>query len=76
MMIVDLIDEVDFKDKLIALGAPVTQAQSLSDVQLAVLAWLSTYPEQAPFVRALCLEMEKDNTTVLPAVSDVMAAFL
>ncbi|NLQ17017.1 hypothetical protein HGG82_05185 [Marinomonas sp. M1K-6] len=75
MMIVDLVDEVDFKEKLIALGAPVTQEQSLTEVQAAVLSWLQAYPEQTPFVKDLCIEMQKDNTTVLPEISVVMAAF-
>ncbi|MDE8602494.1 hypothetical protein M3I01_006050 [Marinomonas sp. RSW2] len=75
MMIVDLIDEVDFKERLIALGAPVTQDQSLVEVQATVLSWLRAYPEQTPFVKDLCTEMQKDNTTVLPEVSSVMAVF-
>ncbi|WP_417526754.1 hypothetical protein [Marinomonas shanghaiensis] len=75
MMIVDLVDEVDFKDRLIALGAPVTQEQSLMEVQAAVLLWLQAYPEQIPFIKDLCKEMQKDNVTVLPAVSNVMVAF-
>jgi hypothetical protein len=75
MMIVDLIDEVDFKEKLIALGAPVTQEQNLVEVQTTVLSWLKAYPEQTPFVKDLCMEMQKDTTTVLPEVSSVIAAF-
>ncbi|MBU1832789.1 MAG: hypothetical protein KKF24_08850 [Gammaproteobacteria bacterium] len=75
MMIVDLVDEVDFKERLIALGAPVTQEQGLAEVQSAVLSWLQAYPEQTPFVKDLCTEMQKNNTTVLPEVSGVMAAF-
>ncbi|GGN36869.1 MULTISPECIES: hypothetical protein [Marinomonas] len=75
MMIVDLVDEVDFKERLIALGAPVTQEQSLAEVQTAVLIWLQAYPEQMPFVKDLCSDMQKVNTTVLPDVSSVMAAF-
>ncbi|BDX03177.1 hypothetical protein MACH16_19250 [Marinomonas pontica] len=75
MMIVDLVDEVDFKEKLIALGAPVTHEQSLLEVQEAVLAWLQAYPEQTPFIKELCESMQKDNTTVLPEVYRVMSAF-
>ena len=75
MMIVDLIDEVDFKEKLIALGAPITQEQNLAEVQSTVLSWLQAFPEQTPFVKDLCTEMQKDNTTVLPEVSNVMVAF-
>lgn len=75
MMIVDLVDEVDFKEKLIALGAPVTSEQSLPEVQEAVLAWLQQYPEQTPFVKDLCLSMQKENTSVLPEVYRVMTAF-
>ncbi|KZN14908.1 hypothetical protein [Marinomonas sp. TW1] len=76
MMIVDLIDEVDFKERLIALGAPVKQEQSLAEVQSSVLSWLQLYPEQVSFVKDLCVEMQKDNTTILPEVSKVMAAFV
>ena len=75
MMIVDLVDEVDFKERLIALGAPVTQEQSLTEVQDSVLSWLQAYPEQTPFVKELCSEMQNDDSTVLPEVSSVMAAF-
>ncbi|QRV23659.1 hypothetical protein [Marinomonas foliarum] len=75
MMIVDLVDEVDFKERLIALGAPVTSEQSLPEVQEAVLSWLQQYPEQTPFIKDLCLSMQKENTTVLPEVYQVMAAF-
>lgn len=76
MMIVDLIDEVDFKERLIALGAPVTQEQSLAQVQSAVLSWLQEYPEQTPFIKDLCLDMQKNETTVLPEVSCVVATFV
>ncbi|MGO3737836.1 MAG: hypothetical protein ACTJGG_00020 [Marinomonas foliarum] len=75
MMIVDLVDEVDFKERLIALGAPVTSEQSLPEVQEAVLSWLQQYPEQTPFVKDLCLSMQKENTSVLPEVYRVMTAF-
>ncbi|NVK74424.1 MAG: hypothetical protein HWE24_13135 [Oceanospirillaceae bacterium] len=73
MMIVDLVDEVDFKERLIALGAPVTQEQNLAEVQSAVLSWLQECPEQTPFIKDLCAEMQKETTTVLPEVSSVLA---
>ncbi|BFM48726.1 hypothetical protein [Marinomonas sp. THO17] len=76
MMIVNLIDEVDFKEKLIALGAPVCQEQSLEEVQSSLLAWLKAYPEQVPFIRDLCEEMQKDNTTILPDVSKVITSLI
>ncbi|MBJ7537484.1 hypothetical protein [Marinomonas transparens] len=75
MMIVDLVDEIDFKERLIALGAPVTLEQDLMDVQEAVLAWIKEYPEQTPFVKDLCAAMQSDDITVLPEVSNVMASF-
>lgn len=74
MMIVDLIDEVDFKDKLIAIGVPLTENQSMADVQEALLSWLKEYPEQRPFVIALFEEMQTPNTTILPDVSAVIKA--
>lgn len=72
MMIVDLIDEVDFKEKLIAIGVPLTEGQSMADVQDTLLSWLKEYPEQRPFVVALFEEMQDPNTTILPDVSAVI----
>jgi hypothetical protein len=72
MMIVDLIDEVDFKDKLIAIGVPLTESQSMAEVQDTLLSWLKEYPEQRPFVIALFEEMQNPNTTILPDVLAVI----
>lgn len=74
MMIVDLIDEVDFKEKLIAIGVPLTEDQSMAEVQEILLSWLKEYPEQHPFVAALFDEMQDPNTTILPDVSAVIKA--
>lgn len=75
MMIVDLVDEVDFKEKLIALGAPISQQQSLDEVRDATLAWLKDYPEQIYFVQQLCQEMEHNEVTVLPEVKALLQRF-
>ncbi|WP_133011062.1 hypothetical protein [Marinomonas flavescens] len=75
MMIVDLVDEVDFKEKLIALGAPISQQQSLDEVRDATLAWLKDYPEQISFVQQLCQEMEHNEVTVLPEVKALLQRF-
>lgn len=75
MMIVDLVDEVDFKEKLIALGAPISQQQSLDEVRDAILAWLKDYPEQISFVQQLCQEMEHNEVTVLPEVKALLQRF-
>ncbi|MEL0635831.1 hypothetical protein V6259_03525 [Marinomonas sp. TI.3.20] len=75
MMIVDLVDEVDFKEKLIALGAPISQQQSLDEVRDATLAWLKDYPEQVSFVQQLCQEMEHNEVTVLPEVKVLLQRF-
>lgn len=76
MMIVDLVDEVDFKEKLIALGAPIRQEQSLEEVREATLAWLKEYPEQLSFVQQLCQDMEHNEVTVLPEVKDLLRRFV
>lgn len=76
MMIVDLVDEVDFKEKLIALGAPISQQQSLDEVRDATLAWLKDYPEQISFVQQLCQEMEHNEVTVLPEVKALLQRFV
>jgi len=72
MMIVDLIDEMDFKEKLIAIGVPVTTEKSLDGVRETLLSWLQDCPEQRPFVDALFVEMQ--DTNVLPEVSAVIEA--
>ncbi|MBD5770322.1 hypothetical protein [Marinomonas colpomeniae] len=74
MMIVDLVDEVDFKEKLIAIGVPLSEDQPMGDVQETLLSWLKEYPEQLPFVVALFEEMTAGNVTVLPEVSTVIQA--
>lgn len=76
MMIVDLVDEVDFKERLIAIGAPVTQDDSLDAVKEAVLSWLKDYPEQVSFVKAICEQLNHDEVTVLPEVQEVIQSLL
>ncbi|WOD07705.1 hypothetical protein [Marinomonas sp. GJ51-6] len=72
MMIVDLIDEVDFIEKLKSLGVPVEDDMQMTDVQARLHAWLQDYPEQRPFVAALFNEIQGDNISVLPEVASVI----
>jgi len=74
MMIVDLIDEVDLKDKLRLLGAPIHQEQRLADVQEAVLLWLENDPKHAALIHGLCNELQQSHITVLPDVMQVITA--
>lgn len=72
MMIVDLVDEVDFIEKLKGLGVPVEEDMQMPDVQACLHAWLQDYPEQRPFIFALFNEMQGDNISVLPEVVSVI----
>ncbi|MFT2097573.1 hypothetical protein ACMUMQ_04375 [Marinomonas sp. 2405UD66-6] len=72
MMIVDLIDEVDFIEKLKGLGVPVEEDMQMLDVQARLHAWLQDYPEQRPFIFALFKDMQGDNISVLPEVASVI----
>lgn len=74
MMIVDLIDEVDLKDKLRLLGAPIHQEQRLGDVQEAVLLWLENDPKHAALIHGLCNELQQSHITVHPSVMQVITA--
>jgi len=76
MMIVDLIDEVDFKEKLIGIGAPVDTAKDLKEVDTCLVSWLNEYPEQTYFVKLVCQEIIESNATILPEVKTIMQAYL
>jgi protein associated with RNAse G/E len=75
-MIVDLIDEVDFKERLIDMGVPLNIDQSLEEVQTVLSSWLQDYPEQRPCIVTLFEEIQSSNIMVLPDVSEVMQTVL
>lgn len=75
MMIVDLIDEVDFIEKLKGIGVPVTDDMSMPEVEAILNSWLQEFPEQKYFLMRLFEEMTKDEITLLPDVSAVMRSF-
>ncbi|MBR7888986.1 hypothetical protein J9B83_08495 [Marinomonas sp. A79] len=72
MMIVDLIDDIDLKEKLLALGAPIHAMESLNDIEVATLAWLQSAPEHKDAVRSLCAEWQQEQTTILPDVLELI----
>ncbi|MBM6549563.1 hypothetical protein [Marinomonas ostreistagni] len=74
MMIVELIDEVDFKDKLLGIGAPIEPNDTLEEVTTKVDAWLVQSPEQLAAVKEACTELEASGATILPEVLDVIQA--
>lgn len=74
MMIVDLIDEVDLKEKLRLLGVPIHQEQRLADVQETVLLWLKDNAQHADLIQGLCSELQQSHITVLPDVMQVITA--
>ncbi|RDL43052.1 hypothetical protein DN730_16255 [Marinomonas piezotolerans] len=74
MMIVDLIDEVDFKEKMIGIGVPVSSQESLEDVQAKVIEWLEADAERATVLSGALTELEDTGATILPEVLTVMAS--
>lgn len=76
MMIVDLIDEVDFKEKLIDMGVPLNMDQSLEKVHAVLIAWLNDYPEQYPCIVALFEEIQNSNIMILPEVNVIIQKVL
>ncbi|AEF54411.1 hypothetical protein [Marinomonas posidonica] len=74
MMIVDLIDEVDFKERLKALEVPVHESQSMAEVKQVLLKWLVEFPEQRPNILVLFKEMQEEKITVLPEVLEVISS--
>lgn len=76
MMIVDLIDEVDFKEKMLAVGAPVNDCQTVDDILSALDKWLGEVPENLPLVKAACSELLDSGATILPDVQSVLKILL
>ncbi|SBS26843.1 hypothetical protein MAQ5080_00636 [Marinomonas aquimarina] len=76
MMIVDLIDEVDFKEKMLGIGAPLKDCQTLADISEALLTWLDENPESLANVKTACEELEATGATILPDVHDVIKQLL
>ncbi|CUB02573.1 hypothetical protein [Marinomonas fungiae] len=76
MMIVDLIDEVDFKEKMLGIGAPLKDCQTLAEVSEVLIAWLDENPEHLPKVKSACEELEATGATILPDVHDVIKQLL
>lgn len=72
MMIVDLIDDVDLKEKLLALGAPIQTMESLSDIETRALAWVQETPERKKMVQSLYAEWQQERITMLPDVLKVI----
>ncbi|MFD1384651.1 hypothetical protein ACFQ45_14870 [Rhodanobacter aciditrophus] len=74
MMIVDLIDEVDFKEKLVGIGAPISAQEPLDDAKNKVLTWLGDHPDQKASLVTAMDELENTGATILPEVLTVMKA--
>ncbi|RBO81883.1 hypothetical protein [Marinomonas aquiplantarum] len=72
MMIVDLIDEVDFIEQLKALEVPVNDGLPMAEVEQVLSQWLVEFPEQRPNVLVLFKTMREENITVLPEVLKVI----
>lgn len=72
MMIVDLVDEVDFKTRLLALGAPVADISDLTAVVEPVKKWLKENPEKESELQAMLEALQSSEVTLLPEVSELV----
>ncbi|ADZ90957.1 hypothetical protein [Marinomonas mediterranea] len=72
MMIVDLVDEVDFKEMLKNSGVPITDDMSLEQVQLETIQWKAQSEAFSIKLNALISELSDDQITVLPDVQNVI----
>lgn len=75
MMIVDLVDEFDFKDRLVALGAPVQDCENISDIASVLSDWAADDQNRVA-IQALYDELQNPETTVLPEIDVVLADIL
>lgn len=76
MMIVELIDEVDFKEKLIGIGAPIEPNDTLDEVSAKLSIWVEESSQQLELVQTACNELEATGATILPEVHELIKAFL
>ncbi|MCO4785656.1 hypothetical protein [Marinomonas atlantica] len=76
MMIVDLIDEVDFKEKMLGVGAPVKDCQTLEEVIGSLNLWINDAPQNLSVIQSACIELEATGATILPDVHIVIKDLL
>ena len=76
MMIVDLVDERDFNEKLAQLGVPVRPDTELAETTILVEQWLADNMESKPALLALYESLLVETTTLLPGVKDTLAHHL
>lgn len=74
MMIAELIDGDDFRDRLMALGIPL--AEDASPESCARLAWLQHQQGGVPGLPALVQELSETSDVMLPAVRQALAEHL
>lgn len=76
MMIVDLVDEVDFKEKLLAISAPIGMDDSLEEVSVKLKGWLESDPDQLEELKSVYEAFEASGATILPEVQAVLLTLL
>lgn len=76
MMIVELIDEVDFKEKLIGAGVPVDANDTLEQVSAKLQTWQAESNENSVIANSICQELLDSGATILPDVEAVIKAQL
>ena len=76
MMIVDLIDEVDFKEKMLGIGVPAKDCQTLSASEQTTKDWLASNPNNISVLKSAVDELIATQATILPEVHQVMTRLL
>lgn len=76
MMIVDLIDEVDFKEKMLGIDVPVRDCQTLEEVEQVTKNWLLSDAAHEAILRSAFDELFATQATLLPEVHQVMERLL
>ncbi|MBE9398327.1 hypothetical protein IOQ59_13780 [Pontibacterium sp. N1Y112] len=76
MMIADLFDESDFREKLIDLGIPIDQDATFDECRSTVLAWLDSTPEAVSHVVGLFETLRNTDVVLLPEVDEFIENIL
>lgn len=69
MMIVDLVDEIDFKEQLMSIGVPIDLEWPMDQLVDVVKGWLEESVDRLERLKKLCAKFDEGHVTVLPEVA-------
>lgn len=70
MMIVDLVDEIDFKEQLMSIGVPIDLEWPMDQLVDVVKGWLEESTDRLEILKKLCAKLDEGHVTVLPEVAE------